>query len=418
MQYRLKAITALSVAVLGLSACGGRDGGSGDSGGSAEACDPGITDTEVKIGMSVPMSGAGAAYGVLSTASKAVFDQVNEAGGVEMGDGKKRKITLLAEDDAYDPAKTVSNMKKLVEQDGVFAMYSILGTSPNLAIADYAKGKEVPVLYSQTGTDEFMKMHGENNWIIGYLPQYEFEAKVMAKYVLDNKPDGKVAILFQNDGFGKGMVANFKKEFEGTGVTIVSEQGYEQSGGSIDSQIVNMQSSGADVFLNYATGTFMTQSLKKKGELGWSPLTLLTSGSSDASTLVAPAGATGTTGALTFKWAKDPTNPALAEDADVKTWKEFASGHGLKPENGIAASGWMTSNLMVKTLEETEGCTRQDLLDAAYGLSDVTIPGLLEGVKISMSEDYPYVLTQVQMQKFDGSHWSAEGDVIKREDLE
>ncbi|WP_153505547.1 ABC transporter substrate-binding protein [Cumulibacter manganitolerans] len=413
MRNRILSVAAATTLILTLGACGGRD----DSSKASGSCDQGITDSEVKLGMSVPMSGAGAAYGVLQDSSKAVFEQVNADGGVKMADGKKRKITLIAEDDAYDPAKTVSNTKKLVEQDKVFAMYSVLGTSPNLAIADYAKGKGLPVLFSQTGTDEFLKMHKDNNWIVGYLPQYGFEAKVMAKYVLDHKPNGKVAILYQNDGFGKGMVANFKKDFEGTGVTIVSEQGYEQSGGSIDSQIVNMQSSGADVFLDYATGTFMTQSLKKKGELGWSPLTLLTSGSSDASTLVAPAGPAGTTGALTFKWAKDPTDPAFAGDPDVKQWNEFASTHGLKPQNGIANSGWMTANLMVETLKETDGCKRKDLLDAVYNLKNVKVPGLLEGVTVNMKPDYPYILTRVQMQKFDGSHWTAEGGILKREDM-
>lgn len=411
MNRRLAALGLSAALMLGLAACGGRE----DSGSSATGCDPGISDTEIKLGQSVPMSGAGAAYGALSGASKAYFEDINAEGGVEMGDGKKRKIVLNAMDDAYDPARTVSNTKQLVEQDGVFAMYAVLGTSPNLAIADYAKGKGVPVLFSQTGTDEFMKNHKDNPWMVAYLPQYEFEAKVMADYVKEHKPDGKVAILYQNDGFGKGMVANFQKAFEGTDIKIVSEQGYEQSGGSIDSQIVNMQNSGADVFLNYATGTFMTQALKKKGELGWQPLTLLTSGSSDAKTLVGPAGPAGTTDALTFRWAKDLGDPQFADTEGIKEWQAFAAKHNLEPMNGIASSGYMTAQIMVAALENTDGCKRQDLLDAVYTLKDVEVKLLLDGVKINTKKDYPYVLTEVRMQKFDGTHWQAEGDIIKHE---
>ncbi len=413
----IRRIGAVAVAgaciALTLTACGGRN----DKASTAGSCDAGITNTEVKLGTSLPMSGAGAAYGVLAKVAQAYFDDLNADGGVKMGDGKTRKIKFYAEDDAYDPARTVSNTRKLVEEDGVFGLYSVLGTSPNLAISDYVNGKKIPVLLSQTGTDEFLK-NADNGkpWIVGYLPQYGFEAHVMAQYVLEHAPNGKVGLLYQNDGFGKGMLANFEKEFKGTGVQIVSSQGYEQSGGSIDSQIVNLQSSGADVFLDYATGTFMTQSLKKKGELGWNPLTILTSGSNDAATLVGPAGVAATNGVVSFKWMKDVSDPSWVNDAGMKKWTDFATKHSIDPMNGIASSGYMTTQVLEKILEKTDGCKRQDLLDATYNLSGVTPDLILPNVAIQTKKGYPYILTQVQMSKFDGTHWKPEGKIIKHAD--
>ncbi|PRZ41794.1 amino acid/amide ABC transporter substrate-binding protein (HAAT family) [Antricoccus suffuscus] len=413
MKRRIAAVAVAGACIaLTLTACGGRN----DKGASASGCDTGITDSEINLGTSVPMSGAGAAYGVLAKTAQAYFDDLNADGGVKMGDGKTRKIKYFTEDDAYDPARTVSNVRKLVEQDKVFAIYSVLGTSPNLAISDYVNGKGIPTLFSQTGTDEFLNNTKEKPWIVGYLPQYQFEAHVMAQYVLDNAPNGKVGLLYQNDGFGKGMLANFEKEFKGTSVQIVGSQGYEQSGGSIDSQIVNLQNSGADVFLDYATGTFMTQSLKKKGELGWHPLTILTSGSNDATTLVGPAGAEATNGAVSFKWMKDVSDTSWTDDAGMKKWIAFATKHSVDPMNGIASSGYMTTQVLQKVLENTNGCKRQDMLDAVYSLSGVTPDLILPGVAIETKKGYPYILTQVQMSKFDGAHWKPEGKIIKHGD--
>lgn len=407
----IRRLSVLAVCgTLALSACGGRDDSSASGSGD---CDPGITDSTVKIGASLPMSGAAAVYGAISRASEAYFDDINAAGGVEMGDGTTRKIEYTAMDDAYDPARTVSNTRSLVEEDGVFAMMNVLGTSPNLAISDYMQGEGIPNLFAMTGTDEFLAQ--DENWSMAFLPQYEFEAQAMADYVKENAPQGKVGILYQNDGFGKGMVDNFEAEFEGTDIEIVSTQAYEQSGGSADSQVVNLASSDADVWLNYATGTFMTQSLKKANEIGWKPLTLVTSGTNHAKNIMQPAGP-GAKDAISFTWLKDVSDPSWSDDEGMKKWMEFAEKHSSDVEaaDSTAANGYTTAQIMVSVLEGMEGCTRQDMLDSAQSLEGVAPDLFLPGVTVETAADYPYFTTQVQMMEFDGTTWALIGDVLER----
>src|SRR4051794_39870079 len=200
---RRRPVVAMACAALVLTGCGGRS--DSDSSASGGDCDPGITDSTIKIGASLPMSGAGAVYGAIARAAQAYFEDVNAAGGVDMGDGVTRTVEYTAMDDAYDPARTVSNARTLVEQDQVFALMNVLGTSPNLAISDFLIGEGVPNLFAMTGTDEFLNQ--KEIWSMGFLPQYTFEAQVMADYVLEHNPQAKVGVLYQNDGFGKGMLA-------------------------------------------------------------------------------------------------------------------------------------------------------------------------------------------------------------------
>lgn len=409
MNRRL-AVLAITCALV-LTGCGGRAGSSSAAGGD---CDPGITDSTIKIGSSLPMSGAGAVYGAIARASKAFFDDINAAGGVQMGDGVTRKVEYKALDDAYDPARTVSNARSLVEKDQVFAFMNVLGTSPNLAIRDYVSGEGIPNLFALTGTDEFMSQ--KKHWTMGFLPQYSFEAQVMARYVLDHQPQAKVGILYQNDGFGKGMLAHFQKRFEGTDVEIVSSQAYEQSGGSADSQVVNLAKSGADVWLNYATGTFMTQSLKKANEVGWKPLTLVTSGTNHAKNVMRPAGA-GAKDAVSFTWLKDVSDPSWSGDEGMKRWREFAEKHKdtIEAADSTAANGYTTAQLMVAVLKGMKGCTRQHMLDSAQNLSGVKPDLFLPGITIDTSANYPYFTSKVQMMTFDGTTWKLQGDVLARQ---
>ncbi|GAB2888454.1 ABC transporter substrate-binding protein [Nocardioides pacificus] len=409
MNHRLS-LLAVTCAALLLSGCGGRD----DSTGASGDCSPGITDDTIKIGTSIPMSGAAAVYGAIARATEGYFEDLNAEGGVEMGDGKTRKIEYKAIDDAYDPARTVSNTRTLVEQDQVFAMMNVLGTSPNLAISDFVAGAGVPNLFAMTGTDEFLDQ--DENWTMGFLPQYEFEAQAMANYVLDKNPQAKVAVLYQNDGFGKGMLENFEEQFEGTDVEIVASQAYEQSGGTADSQVVNLAKSGADVWLNYATGTFMTQSLKKADEIGWEPLKMITSGTNHAKNIMQPAGA-GAMDAVSFTWLKDVSDPGWNDDEGMQAWKAFAEKHSgdVEAADSTAANGYTTAQLMVSVLEEMDGCTRDDMLEAAQSMSDVQPDLYLPEVKASTTEDYPFFTSQVQMMTFDGTTWQLEGDVLERE---
>lgn len=409
----IRRFSALAVCgALVLSGCAGR----ADSGSSASGdCDTGITDSTVKIGSSQPMSGPAAVYGAIARSTGAYFDDVNAAGGVEMGDGVTREIEFVALDDAYDPARTVSNARSLVQEEGVVAMMNVLGTSPNLAISDYMQGEGIPNLFAQTGTDELLDQ--EENWTMGFLPQYEFEAQVMADYVKEQAPEGKVGILYQNDGFGKGMVDNFEEQFADSGVEIVETQAYEQSGGSADSQVVNLAASGADVWLNYATGTFMTQTLKKANEIGWKPLTVVTSGTNHAKNVMQPAG-DGAQDAISFTWLKDPSDPTWADDEGMQAWMEFADEHSseVEAEDSVASVGYTTAQMMVAVLENMEGCTREDMLESAQSLEGVAPDLYLPGVTVNTSPDYPFFTTTVQLLEFGGTTWHAVGDVLVRGD--
>ncbi|MGY2084030.1 ABC transporter substrate-binding protein [Blastococcus sp. SYSU DS0539] len=410
---RRRSVLALGCTALVLAGCGGR-ADSEEASAAGGNCDPGITDSSIKIGASLPMSGAGAVYGSIARAAQAYFEDVNAQGGVEMGDGVTRTIEYIPMDDAYDPARTVSNARTLIEQDQVFALMNVLGTSPNLAIGDLVAGQGVPNLFAMTGTDEFMAQ--DEYWSMGFLPQYEFEAQVMADYVLANNPQAKVGLLYQNDGFGKGMLANFEKEFEGTDVEIVSAQAYEQSGGSADSQVVNLANSGADVWLNYATGTFMTQSLKKAAEIGWEPLTLVTSGTNHAQAIMQPAGE-GAVDAVSFTWLKDVSDPSWSDDEGMQAWQAFAEKHqgDFEAADSTAANGYTVGQMMVEVLEQMDGCTRQDMLDAAQNLSGVSPDLFLPEVTVETTPDYPFFTTQVQMMTFNGTTWELQGDVLERE---
>jgi branched-chain amino acid transport system substrate-binding protein len=409
---RKLSLAAVACTALVLTACGGRGEDDAGAAGSGD-CDPGITETTVKLGSSIPLSGPGAAYGEIALTAKKYFEYVNENdGGVQMADGKTRKVDLTVLDDAYDPAKTVSNARELIERTQVFSLFSVLGTSTNEAIYDYVNNEGVPNLFMSTGADVFLDQHDEKPWGMAWLPQYGWEAQVFADYVIENKPGAKVAVLFQNDGYGKAIMAGLEKAFEGTGVEIVASEGYEQAGASVDAQVSKLKGSGADVFIDYATGTFLTQSLKKMGDISWKPLTIVGSGNNHAS-LVGPAGAA-TKGAVTFNWLKDVADDSWADDKGTQEWQEFAEAKGVDATDGASANGYTMAQLMAASLENTDGCTRDDLLEGVQSLDDAEADLLLPGVTVSTTDNYPFFVNTVQMLEFDGSTWHPFGDPVTR----
>ncbi|GAB2458485.1 ABC transporter substrate-binding protein [Xylanimonas ulmi] len=402
------AITALTTATL--AGCGGRDDSPAEAG---DDCAPGITDSQVRIGSSLPASGPAAAYGAIAAGSEAYFDAVNAAGGVAMGDGVTRQVVLTTMDDAYDSARTVSNVRKLVEQDDVAALMNVLGTSPNAAIADYVTEHKIPNLFAMTGTDQIGEQ-ASPPWTQAFMPQYALEAEALGGRVLEINPNAKIAILYQNDGYGKNMLADFTEFFAGTGVTIVAEQSYEQTASSIDSQMANLAASDADMFLDYATGAFMTQSLRKRAELGWQVPTIITSASGSVETIIKPAGEGAADGVITTSWLKD-VSAGPGDDPGVKAWWEFAQEHGLEARDNIASNGYTTAQLMVEVLERTQGCTSQDIRAAAFSLDGARADLLLEGITVSTSEDYPYMLTTVGYQEFRDGGWRPDGATHERQ---
>lgn len=411
-----KAAAVAVIAVLPLAACSGRSD-PGSSGGDPSVCSPGITDTTITLGNSTPQSGPAAAYVALSKAYEAYFDKVNAAGGVTLGDGKTRELVYKTIDDQYDPARTLSNARTLIERENAFALISVLGTSPNLAIADYLAEEQVPNVFALTGSTELQKLTDAGNpWTVAFLPSYAFEAQVVADAVLEASPSAKIAILYQNDGFGKGMLELFEAEFEGTGAEIVRAEPYDIAGGSIDSQVVNLANSGADVWINQSTGTFVTQSLKKAAEVGWKPYTTLSWGSIHAKTQVGPAGADATDGVRAFSYSYDVSDDRVAEEPGVVQWRELAESAGLDAADSIGAIGYIVAQLTVQALENTDGCTRQDFLDAVNALTDARADVLLPGISAGSGDaTFPYLVTQVKPMVFSDGRWDVEDEIIVRD---
>ncbi|WP_280435549.1 ABC transporter substrate-binding protein [Nocardia carnea] len=399
-------LTALC-ATAALTACSGRDTAttSGD-------CDPGITGTEIKFGTSLMQSVAGAQ----AAAATALFDEINAAGGVAMGDGKTRKISYTALDDGYDPARTVGNVRSLVEQEQVFAIQNLIGTPSTLAVVDYLTQKDVPLVFPMTGTDELLTKLDERPVVAGAVnPQTGWEVSERAEQILRDHPQAKIAVLYPNDSLGAGSLSALKSALEGSGTRIVAEQSYEQTTPSVDSQIVNLASSGADVFVNFATASFVTQSLKKANELSWKPDTYIYSGATDTNFVLAPAGLGAAEGIHSFYWIYDVSSREHDIHPGVQNWRAFADRNAGKIEttDTIAATGYNTAQLLVTALEEMKGCTRADLLDAVGNMRGVTTDLSIDGVTFDTTPDYPYVITSMAPMTFRDGSWHYDAVVTR-----
>src|SRR5712691_139944 len=278
--------------------------------------DPGATDTEIKIGNTNPYSGPASAYGVIGKTITAYFNKVNAEGGIN-----GRKINFISYDDGYSPHKTVEQARKLVESDEVLLTFQTLGTPPNTAIQKYMNAKKVPQLFVATGAT---KWNDPKNypWTIGWQPNYQSEGHIYAQYLIKNHPNGKIGILFQNDDYGKDYVKGLKDGLNGK-LPIVAELPYETTDPTVDSQIVNLKASGADVFFNVTTPKFAAQAIKKAFEIGWKPLHLLNNVSQSIGSVLKPAGLDASTGILSSYYLKDPADPAWKSDPATKEWLAF-----------------------------------------------------------------------------------------------
>jgi len=401
-------LAGLTVTALAVSGCAGREAEAPDAGGpSADVaqCDPGFTDTEVKIGNSIPLAGAAAAYGAIAQTMKAYFDDINADGGLEFADGAKRDVTITIIDDGYDPAKTAANVRTLVEQEQVFALAGVLGTGAAISVAPYVEEQGVPNLFTGTGSDAILTLHEGDPWTTGFMPQYGFEVKALAEYIVAEHPGAKAAILYQNDDFGESIRAGFEKAFEGTDVEIIAAESYELTSASVDSQVTSLAASGADVFLDWAVGAFATQSLKKKLELGWDATTVINAPAADATFFLKPAGPGAADGVVSVAYTKDITDPSLAGDAGFDAWTEFAAAHPdeVNALSAPAAAGYQTAQLLEAALQQMEGCTRQALLEAANSFDGLELD--LAPVSVSTAPDYPYVFREIGVQVFNGENW-------------
>ncbi|HVK53837.1 MAG TPA: ABC transporter substrate-binding protein [Burkholderiales bacterium] len=372
--------------------------------------DPGASDTEVVIGQTMPYSGPASAYGTIGKVQTAYFKMINDQGGVN-----GRKIKLISLDDGYSPPKTVEQARRLIEQDDVLMLYQVLGTSGNSAIHKYVNAKKIPHLFVASGATKWGDPKNYP-WTMGFNPSYHAEAYVYGKYILRNHPSAKIAILYQNDDYGKDYVKGIKDGLgDKASEMIVSEASYEVTDPTIDSQIVTLKGSGADTFVNITTPKFAAQAIRKAYDIGWKPVHFLNSISSSVASTLTPAGLDKATGIVTVFYYKDPSDPQWKDDAGMKEWLAFMQKY--YPEGSatdhVNVYGYLAAQALVQVLKQCgDDLSRQNVMKQAANLKDLALPMFLPGIKINTSPTDFYPIQQLRLAKFDGKEWVLFGDVI------
>ena len=375
--------------------------------------DTGADDKEIKIGNIMPYSGPASAYGVIGKAMQAYWDMVNAQGGVN-----GRKIKFVSVDDGYNPAKTVEQARKLVEEEEVLLLFAPLGTPPNSAIHKYMNQKKVPQLFVATGAT---KWGDPKNfpWTMGWQPPYTGEGKIYAQHLLETMPNAKIAILFQNDDYGKDYLKGFEDGLGEKGrAQIVSKVSYEVTDPTVDSQLVTLKNSGANVFFNITTPKFAAQAIKKIAEIGWKlDAHYLNSVSASVGSVLKPAGLENSKGLITTQYLKDPTDPAWVNDADFKAWtawmKQYYPGGDLS--NAFNVTAYTHAFTMHQVLKQAgDDLTRANVMKQAASLSIPHVPMTLPGVEVKTSADDFFPVEKEQLSKFDGTTWVRFGKIYGR----
>ena len=372
--------------------------------------DTGASDTEIKIGNIMPYSGPASAYGLIGKTEEAYFKMINDKGGIN-----GRKINFVTYDDAYSPPKAVEQVRKLVESDEVLAVFNPLGTPSNTAIQKYLNAKKIPQLFVATGATKWNDPK-TFPWTMGWQPSYQSEARIYAKWLMKEKPDAKIAILYQNDDFGKDYLKGTK---DGLGAKassmIIMEESYEISEPSIDGHIVKIKAANPDVLLIYTTPKFAAQTIKKTAELSWKPLQILTNVSISVGSVMKPAGFEASQGVLSAAYAKDSTDPQWANDPGMKRWNEFIDKYmpGADKTDTAMVYDYGAASTLAKALEMCgDDLTRANLMKQAASLKDFAPDTLLPGVKINTSATDFAPIAQLQMQRFKGEKWELFGEII------
>ncbi|QQN65127.1 ABC transporter substrate-binding protein [Bradyrhizobium diazoefficiens] len=372
--------------------------------------DTGASDTEIKIGNIMPYSGPASAYGIIGKTEEAYFKMINDKGGIN-----GRKINFVTYDDGYSPPKAVEQVRKLVESDEVLAVFNPLGTPSNSAIQKYLNAKKIPQLFVATGATKWNDPKSFP-WTMGWQPSYQSEAHIYAKWLMKEKPDAKIAILYQNDDFGKDYLKGTK---DGLGAkassAIIMEESYEVSEPSIDGHIVKIKAANPDVLLIYATPKFAAQTIKKTAELNWKPLQILTNVSISVGSVIKPAGFEASQNVLSAAYAKDSTDPQWANDPGMKRWNEFVDKYmpGADKSDTSMVYGYGAASTLAKVLEMCgDDLTRANLMKQAASLKDFVPDTMLPGVKLNTSATDFAPIAQLQMQRFKGERWELFGEII------
>ncbi len=373
--------------------------------------DVGADDKEIKLGHINPYSGPASAYGAIGKSIGAYFDKVNAEGGIN-----GRKVKFISLDDGYNPAKTVEQARKLVEQEEVLLIFQALGTPSNSAIHKYMNDKKVPQLFNATGATKWGDPKGFP-WTMGYQPSYQSESKVFAAHILDTKPNAKIAILYQNDDYGKDYLKGFEDGLGEKGKSmIVSKASYEVTDPTVDSQMVSLKASGADTFFNVTTPKFAAQAIKKAADLGWKPVHYLNSVSSSVGSVLVPAGIEASVGIFTAGYIKDPTDPQFQKGKEWDDWVDYMKKYhptGAMNDN-FNVYGYTVAQLMVQVLKQAgDDLTRANVMKQAANL-DLVLPMLLPGVNVKTGPDDFYPIEREQLMKFTGKTWELFGKVYGR----
>jgi branched-chain amino acid transport system substrate-binding protein len=375
--------------------------------------DNGASDTEIKLGHCGPYSGPASAYGVIGKGIEAYWKSVNDAGGVN-----GRKINFITLDDGYSPAKTVEVVRQLVEQDKVLCLFNTLGTPSNTAIQKYMNQKKVPQLYVATGASKWGRPK-EFPWTMGYQPDYHTEAVIYAKHVQANIRDAKVGVLMQNDDFGKDYVDGFKEGLgKDAGNVIAKLVTYEVTDPTVESQIIQLKDSGANVFFNVATPKFAAQAIRKAADIGWKPAQYMTNVSASVTSVMKPAGFDNGQGIITAAYLKDPTDKRWDDDAEMKTWRAWMDKYMPGANQGDAnyVYAYSVSFLMQQTLAKCgDTLTHENVMKQAANFQKLRVPMLLPGITVSTSPTDYYPIQAVQLQRFKGETWDLFGEVMAAE---
>ncbi len=371
--------------------------------------DTGASDTEIKIGQTIPLSGPASAYGSIGKVQAAYIKMINEQGGIG-----GRKINLIQYDDAYSPPKTVEQVRKLVESDEVLTTFQIIGTPPNAAVQKYLNERKVPQLLASTGATRFTDPKNFP-WTIAFNPNYQSEGHIYAKFILANYPNAKIGILYQNDDLGKDYVKGLKDALGAKASMVVAEKSYELSDPTVDSQMVTLKASGADLFYNITTPKFGAQAIKKAAEMDWHPVQILDINATPVSQTLVPAGLDNAKDIISVNYGKDPLDPQWDNDEGMKRYKAFMAKWAPAEDanSGIATYGYSTAALLVQILTQCgDDLTRANIMKQATNVKGYVADLALPGMTVSTTPDDWRINKQFQMMKFDGKRWVLFGPIL------
>ena len=371
---------------------------------------PGVSDTEIRIGQTMPYSGPASAYGAIGRAEAAYFRKLNDEGGIG-----GRKINLISLDDGYSPPKTVEQVRRLVEQDDVLATFNMLGTAPNSAVIKYLNGRKVPHLLLATGANKFNDPANFPYTTPGQ-PSYEAEARIYAKYILKNLPNAKIAVLYQNDDYGKDYLKGLNDALgDKAAKMVVAQAAYETSDPTIDSQVLALKASGADVLIDVTTPKFAAQAIRKVAEIGWKPLHFLNNVSISTSGVLQPAGIENAVGLVTGSYLRDPIDPEWQGDAGLQAYFAWAKKYAPDedPNSYFVSYGYLEAMTLERILRQCgDDLSRENVLKQATRLDKLALPLLLPGITMSTSPTNYAGIRQLQLARFDGKRWVRFGELL------